>query len=379
MWFFFGIISFVLFAAVSFARRYKARYNGTDAQYQGNEYKVKWHKNRSGVYLLRLNLRTASKFQFSLFREGKKEKFFKKIGISAEYQVGTAAFDDEVFIASDNEAFCQLLTNDSHLREAIIQIFHETKKLKMALRGIHCYNGVLYCVSTPGKYQSQEELNKRAESILDSLLVMRQALERITYQPLPYTKDPFIGKAAFILAISTGLGIVGAAQLFRSIFPSDVFQLDKGEFLTITTVAAFVTLILFVVFIFLLLGKSSRTHLVLIEALLVGGFGLVSSSYFFMRDVNMELDDSQPKIIKTPIEQLYFTTSRSKGRTNYQYHLQLKEWRNTDEKSVKLQITESLYKKMRESKATQAEIIQRAGYLEYPWIQGINPVEPTPW
>jgi len=105
---------------------------------------------------------------------------------------------------------------------------------------------------------------------------------------------------------------------------------------------------------------------VLIELLLVGSFGAVSTAFTELRDLNIELDQSQA--IEYHAKTLDKRISRGRRRST-SYYLYLEDWnRGTFEEKVK--VSKLLYNTI--AVGDSVSIRQKSGYLGYRWVGSIQ-------
>ncbi len=180
--------------------------------------------------------------------------------------------------------------------------------------------------------------------------------------------DPFIIKAALLLAVSSGLAINGCIQLFRLQIGDLPLILDYKPIVVDALIYSVVVILVFAAIAIYWLGRSARTHIVLIELMTIGAFGIFSSIATEMRDINIEMDTSSPQIFEAQVERKYTSKGR-RGRTKY--HVVVKNW-NCDCDSYKLRMSEYEYRNV--SEQGRVQVLQNPGYLGYPWISEVNPL-----
>jgi hypothetical protein len=197
--------------------------------------------------------------------------------------------------------------------------------------------------------------------------LQRAAVELKARRLHPSTRrDPLFLKSVLVLAASTGLMINGVIQVGRIWIFHVPFTLDAGQLVAWSLLAAAVLLVLLCGAAFLLLGRSSRLHLVLLEVLLVGAFGAATTSFAELRDMNMELDTSEARTYATDIVRK--TTHRGR-RGRRSYYLHLRNWHDASD-SVRVRVTRSEYDAT--SMGRPMEVRERAGALGMRWVESMR-------
>ena len=117
---------------------------------------------------------------------------------------------------------------------------------------------------------------------------------------------------------------------------------------------------------FYMLGRSSRTHLVLIEVIFVGTFGAIATCFVELRDMNIDFDRSTSAIHSVTSIDKYVSSGRRRSNT---YYLYVEDWTKQQE-TIKLNVNYSVYNSI--SIGDRVRIIERSGFLGYPWIEQID-------
>lgn len=85
-----------------------------------------------------------------------------------------------------------------------------------------------------------------------------------------------------------------------------------------------------------------------------------------MRDINIEMDTVSPQVFEASVARKYTTKGRRSGT---KYHIVVKDWR-CDCGNYSLRVPGSIYSSVAEQGRIQ--LMQRQGYLGYPWISQIK-------
>src|SRR5688572_7648162 len=220
MWFLFGFITltgFVLYAAY---RRRDARWKGVEYQAAGLSYAYQNYTNREGrIEWFRIGIVAPPGFDFALKPERLTDRFFKSVGICREFQLNDEAFDRRIYLVSDDASVRSSLGSSATLRGELVALFEDRDRTRR-MEGIRCHSGRLWA-----RYKVRKGFNDPAANVLagDVIPVLARLAKALGAQPQempPRQRDPFIFRAAIILAISSGLVINGIAQMMR---------IDRGE------------------------------------------------------------------------------------------------------------------------------------------------------
>ena len=232
---------------------------------------------------------------------------------------------------------------------------------------IHCRNGRLWAVFSVGKGYEKGDIDRVAYSLQKHFNNAGDSLNGAALSKSAWM-DPFVIKAALLLAISSGLAINGVIQLFRSYFGYFPLVLDNSAIFYDALQYSIVVLTIFLFVALFSLRRSARTHIVLLELLIVGSLGIFLTMAMEMRDINMEWDRSPPQMHKVEIVNKYeWKSSGRRKRTHY--YVVVKDWR-CECGNYKFEMSRGMYNAIG---GNYISIIQRPGYLGYPWISQVIP------
>jgi len=196
-------------------------------------------------------------------------------------------------------------------------------------------------------------------------------LKRIPLTASNSWKDPFTAKAAILLAISSAMAVNGGIQLFRYINLSNTITLDRDALLNDALILGFFTSGLLALIAIYVLKRSSRTHLVLIELLLLGSFGAIVTAYAELNDINITADTSAGIHYESVVFQKRYQTQR---RAATKYFLNVRDWNSPDAlKKVELRVPEKLYHNV--AVGDRLSLSQKDGYFKYRWIDELKRID----
>jgi hypothetical protein len=367
MWFFFGFITLGVFCVSSLLWRRQVSWSGKLLQAGQDAYELKLSVLKGKVRAAKLAVDGGDDFSFTLTPEDGLDRLSKAIGLTRECQTGDAAFDDALYICSDDAALHRMLQTDRALRDDILRLVIDCPAMFGTLRSIEVHRGRVWIVATPLKTDRDEaeEASRRIVPLLKNLAARLSRPQAET----PESRDPFPLRAACILAISTGLIINGGFETFRMAgsFP---FMLDPNAPVAWALSAGLGIVALLVVAALAWLGRSARTHLVLIELVLIGLIGATLTAYAEIHDFNIDLDRAAPTVIPASVGRLYLTYTTHKNTTTTHCQLELIGW-PTPAAVATREISCDFYAQLRVGQSVAVE--QHPGALGWPWVSAFLP------
>lgn len=364
MWFLFGVISLFAFTFYFGKKRFESNWVGTPSAIRGSRYTHNTSRNKDKVMFIQLGCPTDTTMDFSIKPETKLDQFFKSIGISIEHQVGKDSFDNALYLISDHSVICKALSQSSALQNEISNLFDICKNYQMELKELHIRNKRIWVKLTPKTKILAPDATDMAKDIVPALKIISN-LFIANLPAVSILKDPFYYKAAIFLAISTGMGIMGTVHLITLNLIEAPFTVETGELFSMSLALGTISIALLITLMFILLGRTARTHLVLIELITIGYFGAVSSIFVLARDINIEWDSALP--IKYEV-QIYNKTI-SKGRRSYSYYLHVDDWQRPGLQK-RLSVSSSTYRTF--VIGEKLAIDQYPGYLGFKWVDEIK-------
>lgn len=328
MWFALGLVSLGVILAWQIRWRWHRPWRGTAVSQSGgvaHQHRYLSHKDRT--FGVQLGVPVPDFFRFELKRETGTDRFFKWVGLSVEKQFGHEGFDRWVYIASDDEHMHNRVADSPALRRAAQALLLDTTA-GCKVRRVFCANGQLVVHIHRGTLLGNEDdmarLARHSVRVLPLLEEMAQAL-RASRRPAkaPRRRDPFLLPGVVVLAISTALALNGLLSWLQPVLFDDAFLVDRDRliYLSLWTGGAILSALLAAHFV--LLARSARAHLYLLELLLVGTFGAFSTAASELRAANMEWDSSTVVVREAPVLSKSVSRSRKGGTRHY---LHVRDW-----------------------------------------------------
>ncbi|MEN0038927.1 MAG: hypothetical protein AAGC78_17750 [Cellvibrio sp.] len=363
MWFLFGFLTISICICIEFWRRHLSRWSpeGTTA---GLQYKHYRYKNKlTWVYL---GVTCHPKANFTLKRQSRLDSFFKRIGVANEFETGDASFDDLIYLVSDSKTLHYALANSSEFRSAAKKLMNYGIASQLEGREIHCRNGRLWATFKTGSNYNEGNISQVAKTLVAAFDALSNSVQEVAEVSGSRWKDPFVIKAAVLLAISSGIAINGVIQVFRVQFGRLPFTVDYSLIVYDALIYSLIAAFIFALISLYWLGRSARAHIVLIELVTIGAFGIFLSFATEMRDINIEMDSVVPEVFEASVTRKYTSKGRRSGT---KYYVVVKNW-NCDCGNYSIRVPEFIYRGV--SAQSRVQLLQHKGYLGYPWISDVK-------
>lgn len=367
MWFLFGFITLISFSIYFGIQRLGTRWKGDVSRFNGIAYQYKVVRNKNNITTrFMVGVDAPIGYDFTFKREAWFDRLCKFLGLSVEHQVGHADFDKLVYVVSNDGYLLDQISGSAPIIDAVVQLF-ALHRLDSRASEIRCLNGRLWVTFKVGRLFSADTdlhylfgLQDTAAALLD------QVVRQLKQTPPAYKgmrRDPFILRAAAILALSTGMVVNGLAHALRLMWTTAEFTVDHAELWRLAAYGGVAVMVLMVCVALVTLGRSARTHLVLVELILVGSVGATLTAFFELRDLNMEWDHSAAQVFHPDILEKSVSRSRKSGTHYYAY---VRDW-NGGYKSHKVSVSSTFYNSV--NVGDRLAVRQRSGYLGVRWVE----------
>ena len=366
MWLFIGAITLLCACVYAGRKRHAAQWNGLPYTVRDSAFLASFEGQGSWRFRPCLGLATSSPLEFECKAESWLDRFFKWTGLSVELQLGHDAFDRAVYLIADNPAVLEALRREPDLCDRLIELFRKPIDQGFRVHRVVCRRG---------KFRVEFRQTSIASS--EYVLFSRAApLIRRMWAALPERlpeghsgSDPLFLRSVVVLAFSSGLAIHGGVHLYRLLIFDSVTTLDLWRLLTAGLVAGGILLALQLLLATALLARSSRLHLIMLELLLVGSFGALSTGVVEVRDINIDLDTSEATPYATRVLDLRTSRSRRGGTRRYAI---VEPW--ADQEGGRLRVGYGDYRAL--TIGAPATIHVREGYFGIRWIESVRPGAP---
>ena len=365
MWFAFGVISLISFTIYFGNKRYQNNWPGLPGRVGNVVYSYHTIKDKEKTTTVFLGCQTIGDLDFSIKPETNWDRFFKAVGISVEYQIGRDEFDRDVYVISDHAEVCKVLGQSAELQDKIQHLLQLSRDYAMNFKSLHIHNKRIWVKLAPRNQSFVPDTSTLAKAfipILDSICKVFAAKLSHCSSGL---KDPFYWKAAVFLAISTGMAITGGVHLAGLTFIHEPYTVDTNELFYLSFLVGSIVTGALVFLTLLFLGRTARTHLVILELISIGYFGAISSTMALARDINMEWDSASTQQYIVQVHD----KSISRGRRHTSYYLHIDDWLNPGYQK-KVSVSSSKYHNF--EIGAKLKVIQHPGYLGFRWVSEMS-------
>ncbi len=378
MWPLFGLVTLVAASVYAGVRRYRGSWTGLRKTWLPQrrvtgQTPVSYQASLTGGSamgkILRVGIRTDTVLDFECKPETRLDRFFKWTGLAVEQQLGHAAFDEAIYLVSDDLRMLEALNDDPRVHQILLSFFSEQLHADYRAVRLVCRGGTLRL-----DLRERSRAVPRMHEMLDVVMPMLDDLARRLPTRLlreDKARDWAWLRAVLVLALSTGLAIHGGVHLFRLAVYSIDSTLEPMRLVAWMLPVGAGLLGLMVLATLVLLARSSRLHLVMLEVLLVGLFGAFATAFVEVRDANMELDRSEPTTLRATVVEKY---SRKSRRTARRYYLVLSDWPVAGEGRAR--VHGDTYDRVQVG--DPVVLYLRQGALQVPWLERVVPASDEP-
>ncbi len=323
---------------------------------------------RRPVLGVRVIVPIADDFAFEFSTEGSTDRIAKALGIAEEWQTGDREFDDAVYISSDDARLCMLLRQDARSRRAVLDLTHGADGgqglVKWGNPGVYCRGGELWLQYAGQPGMSDAEAWQIAEFAAPRLFALVEGLTRAANGPLRDSRDVFVPRARTFLAVCGALFFGSVLNLVAiSAVPLPLLS-DRGAMWQHACHFGLVATLALLGAAVWQLGRSARTHRVLLWVLFIGGPSTVGTAYSLFYEANIAFDHGAERQIERRVASLH--ERRGRGRS---FYMHVDDWGPTGgERTV--QIPRDLYGAL--SPGARITLIEHPGALGVPWVGAIE-------
>jgi hypothetical protein len=361
MWFLLGMLTVALSSAGLAWWRGRTRWQGS-LEVDGVEADTHVSKNR--LRGITVGARTRTRLEFDLKPEGTLDRWAKSVGLSIEGELGHGRFDRELYLVADDPQVVGALRRDRAIAEALLAVFDAGGPGVERPKRLVCRGGVVRVHATCNV--DQAEAAAIAARFAPALTDVARALESAAAGSA--RPDPLWWRSTLLVSIAGGLAINGFAQGLRVLVGRLPDTLDDGAVFAMALFVGGLVLAALVAATLFLLGRTSRAHLVLLEVLLVGGFGAVATAAVELRDLNVEAATAEPVTHETVVESRHEHRGRRGSRS---WSVTLAPWPGSDG-SVDVKVDSSEHSAS--PPGTPVVVTTREGFLGWTTLESVRRV-----
>ncbi|WP_018878062.1 MULTISPECIES: hypothetical protein [unclassified Thioalkalivibrio] len=288
---------------------------------------------------------------------------FTAIGLSVACRTGNRAFDRAFYLVTDQQSLCRALTGCATTQARMLRLLEQCEEQDVRFRQLRVRRERIWVeVKSPRRRKKPRPI-VLARAFVPGLREIAEALEAEVPAAVRGRREPFAWKAALFAGASTALLMGGTALLAPIMFSPLPAPASATGLLSLAFTLATVVVGSLMALSIALLGRTSRTHLVLLELALAGYLGALMTSYGLLREVNMAFDQAAPAQYVVEVQEK--TTMRS-SRGGTRRYLRVDGW-DGPQRGYGVKVGGALYRSVREGDRLLLE--EYPGRLGAPWIQ----------
>jgi hypothetical protein len=365
MWIVIRLILTLVVALTRVHQRLNPQQRAEAGQLNSTPYFLELNHDKHGAitgFELGIPLPTQCLFKFQT--EGMFDGFSKSLGLSTEFQTGDGNFDKKIYLACDYPVLLQQLADSSQSREIILELLG-----RRMFNSIWSDGSILW-TSTASDKEPSEHVIQRMQQLAATL------------QPLCQTaapqKRPFFWRFLWVEALVWSLFGYAASSMLEKSFGHHDYHLYYSDIVKYGLLTAAVLLVILMLIIRLVLGKSSLGHTILAESFFVLLLALPLSGMQLVSDVNRYFDNTEAQQIEALIGSAYTQSKRGRKKYLISYHLQLQSPPMLFNRQVpeNIEVTEDLYNVAANGKLLQLRV--KPGFLGLPWYEQMVIHKPDP-
>ena len=273
-----------------------------------------------------------------------------------------------MYLASITETDAELLGTNKEIAKLILKVLED-----IGTKGSYHLQNELICdgqflhLKIAYKTENSTQKDEFVEKKLDTLKKLATLLSEFQLLGMHFWKVPAQRNTAIIVSISTAFAILGAVELFKLyVFGNQLFS--PFALIQESLLLAVLGILLLVAALYKFVKKSARRHLVLLEILISGSFGLIFSAYGWLYDLNIDFDNSPVEMRVYKVFDKYSEHHRGRRSSYYTYHLRLNDTKPPVDSSIK--ISHDLYAKI--SSGDIVKLAIRKGFINEPWLESVS-------
>lgn len=308
--------------------------------------------------------------KLTVTREGAFQKYFKKIGLTAELATGDSRFDDDFFLLTDETEYYRNYFSEVKRREAVRALFAAdpaVTRVQTTSAGL----SVVCQVRTTLKGVVPPLLSTRDAANAAQALNAGQEWRSTHFDPLHAGTRPLSGMLPRVVALAVLIGLLFIAGLIALITGSVTYRMTELGLLRDFLLYSLIPLAAFWLVLFKGLRGYSWSHLAFVPMALVSiaAFPLagMGSAVF----LNGYLDDS-PAVVR---QVTVLDKHTRKNKNSRSYHVTFSGWK-PDQPSLTYSVSRHFYEGIQ--KDDPLEVITHAGYLGHEWVESIRAGEGEP-
>lgn len=291
---------------------------------------------------------------FTIKRETKFDRFFKKLGVNVEIDTHDPAFDDTFYMTSDTIPFTRQFLEKSENRRSIQDLFN------LGFNNLKHDGKTLTATWQNFPRRTRMETATMEKAVAQMAVPVHNLPKITTYE----TEEPSTWKLKRLFAFAfpilvTVTGIVALILTFTTYKP-----LDPGKVFVNSLQYSLPLFVLFTWFSIHLLKGRSSSHRELIAVFFICLLGFPLAGFGYNGYLNGALDDNPPAVHEVLVVNKYY----SKSKNSYSYYARVESWREA-ETTEKLGVSKKYYNSLQPGTSV-ITVTTKPGKFGFEWIVG---------
>lgn len=376
MWLFLGLAALVTATVYLARQRIHQRWEGTrmdsvagrDAQYRWDNSLIGFLIHRGDPVLL-IGERGVSDLDLLVKPSRWWDRLFRALGLSLACRTQDPVLADQAYIATDQVSCCAALRSSERARQGLRRLLDLESDYAIIVRGIHFRDRRMWVEVRAKESFAEEGVDALGREIIERLRQVAASLSEALPRKNERRCDRFAMWATVLVGLSSALLVTGLIQAVRielwQIYPG---ILDKERIAVYGAVAALVVIVSLTASAIALLGRTARTHIVLVELWSAGLIGAFLNGYVMVHEFNHEFDRTPTHRYRVAVHGK--DTSSFRGGSDH--YLIVENWTVPGD-TLRQEVHSGDYEKVR--RADMVDVFVRTGSLGARYIEDMRPVE----
>jgi len=295
----------------------------------------------------------ASSGMFTVTKESKFDRFFKKMNICTEISTQDPDFDNNFFIATDTIPFTRTFLENARSRQAIQTLFN--------LGFNHLKHDGKNLIATWNNYPRHTQMEVATmESAVAALSAPYEILPQIATLEAQDFQSGWRFKRIFTFVFTIGIAVTGLLTMVLML--TQYAPLDSGKMFLNSLKFSIPFFIFFLWNAVQLLKGHSTSHRLLIAVFFIALVGFPLAGFGYTGFLNGIMDKNPAAVHTVTVTEKYYT----KNKNSYSYYAVVDSWRQ-EGKTENLGVSESFFDSL-EPGESSLTVLTKPGEFGYEWL-----------
>jgi|GEM_PF-3209824 len=336
----------------------------TEAEAEGVRYHYSLYAVESNPPVLTVHLLSLCGYDFTLRPERPLTRWLRRWRLLHECQSGDEAFDEAVFVESDDEALCRCFREKPRLRESVLAIWREAEAAGFASKFLRQFDGRMV-LTLEGRQKADASTEVKGKALAGRCAVWMRRLADGLPDRGPANSYTYRESSSRAVAVVTLLFAIllfnGAIKLFLEL-PALFYvpRLEEADaFVGPAIAVTLLAVAAYALFAFFYFRKSARLAQALWLGVSLGAVGIFLTALTGLKEADVYLDTSSRQVRLEKVLDKKVIRGRS-----VRYKLRLQSL-------GEVKVPSGLYRRF--TVGEQVCVVVRKGYLGVAWIEAILP------